>query len=276
MTGARKGAYGLSLGAPVDPTYLVDAPDDWPHWELAWQLRPAEEAEPQHLGPSSALVNVLPAGQVRIDRHASRSTFLLPQPPSPHAWVHPYLSSTAVVAARWAGQVSLHAGCFVLDGGAWGVIGERNAGKSSALAWLASQEVPVLCDDILVVDGDRALAGPRCLDLRRSAWEHFGLGTYIGVVGTRERWRAQLPPLAASYPLRGWVAPTWGDELGVTRMTGPERLKELMTHRGLRLPEADGGPWLGPLALPMYKLTRPTDWAQMDKAMTVLLDVLAG
>ena len=59
-------------------------------------------------------------------------------------------------------------------------------------------------------------------------------------------------------------------------MTGPERLKELMTHRGLRLPEADGGPWLGPLALPMYKLTRPTDWAQMDKAMTVLLDVLAG
>lgn len=276
MTGTRKGAYGLSFGPPVDPGYLVDVPSDWPRWEVAWQLRPAEEAETQHLGPSSALVNVLPAGQVHIDRDSSRSTFWLPEPPSPHAWAHPYLSSTAVVTARWAGQVSLHAGCFVLDGGAWGVIGERNAGKSSTLAWLASQGVPVLCDDILVVDQDRALAGPRCLDLRRSAWEHFGLGTYIGWVGTRERWRAQLGPVQPSYPLRGWVTPSWGNQVRVRRMTGPERMRQLMAHRGLRIPENNGAPWLGPLALPMYKLTRPADWAEIDKAMQVLLDALAG
>jgi hypothetical protein len=76
----------------------------------------------------------------------------------------------------------------------------------------------------LVVDGEDALAGPRCFDLRAGAADHFQLGTYIGQVGTRERWRAALPPVEARTPLAGWVVPGWGDEVVVEPVTVAERL----------------------------------------------------
>ena len=38
------------------------------------------------------------------------------------------------VLAHWRGDVTLHGGAFVRAGGAWGVCGEQNAGKSTTLA----------------------------------------------------------------------------------------------------------------------------------------------
>jgi hypothetical protein len=274
MSETRAGAYGLSFGPPVEPSYLVAAPEHWPQWHLEWRLHRPDAWPPERIGDERALVNLLPRGQVLVDRATATSTLLLPEPPSPHAWVHPYLSSTAVVAARWAGRQSFHAGCFVLDGCAWGVIGERNAGKSSALAWMASHGLAVVCDDILVLDRDRALAGPRCLDLRQSAAEHFGLGTYIGQVGSRERWRAPLPPVSPSYPFKGWVAPNWGNEVAFAGLSATVRMALLLEHRGLLTPEPNDPAWLSLLAKPMVKLVRPRDWGRADEAMRCLLDEL--
>ena len=81
----------------------------------------------------------------RIER-ATATTTLYGAPPLPrHSFAHPILGTTAAAHAEWSGRLCFHAGCF-LDGRerAWGVLGEREAGKSSALAWLAARGVPIL------------------------------------------------------------------------------------------------------------------------------------
>ncbi|HUC12915.1 MAG TPA: hypothetical protein VMS00_00550 [Acidimicrobiales bacterium] len=279
MTAAFRGAYGLRLGPPLEDSYLVDVPSDWPEWDLEWLPLPPDQPQGQRIGPDEVLLNVLPEGQVLIERALNRSTLFLREDPRPEAWAHPHLSSTAVISAWWFGRRSFHAGGFIVGGGVWGVLGERGDGKSSTLAWLSANGYQVVCDDILVVDGEDALAGPRCLDLRAGAAAHFHLGTYIGHVGTRERWRAALPPVEARTPLRGWVVPAWGDEVSVEAVTLAERLPLLLSHRGLRIPE-EGGPtdrnWLVLMSRPMVRFQRPQDWSAVDGAMTQLMDRLAA
>ena len=163
----------------------MTAPSSWPEWHLRWEEAPADRRRTQRLSADEALINLKPAGQVRADFGSRTSTFLLPAEPSPEAWTHPHLSVTAVLAARWLGRRSFHSGAFVAGDGAWGVLGDRGQGKTSTLAWLASHGYPVVCDDILVLDGGTAFAGPRCLDLRETAARHFHMGSYIGRVGTR-------------------------------------------------------------------------------------------
>ncbi len=279
MTTFARGAYGLRLGPPLEDGYLVDVPSDWPEWELQWRPLLPDQHRDQWIGPDEVLLDLLPEGQVLIERAISRSTLLLQEEPRPEAWAHPHLSSTAVIAGWWLGRRSFHAGGFIVEGNAWGVLGERGEGKSSILAWLSANGYQVVCDDILVVDGEDALAGPRCFDLRAGAAGHFKLGTYIGHVGTRERWRAALPPIAARAPLRGWVVPAWGDTVSVGPVKPAERLPLLLSHRGLRIPE-DGGAmdrnWLALMGRPMVRFQRPQDWSAIDHAMTQLLDQLAA
>ena len=67
----------------------------------------------------------------------------------------------AAVFARWRGLETLHGGAFVDDrGGAWAVLGDRGAGKSSLLAALALAGHEVVADDLLVLDGGDCFAGP--------------------------------------------------------------------------------------------------------------------
>lgn len=119
------------------------------------------------------------------------------------------------------------------------------------------------------------MAGPRCIDLRHGAADYFQLGTYIGHIGTRERWRAQVAAVPPTAPFRGWVVPTWGDDVRVGSVPAAQRLPLLVARRGFRVPEADDGKWLDLLALPMVSFQRPQDWSAMDVGMTHLLDHLA-
>jgi hypothetical protein len=144
------------------------------------------------------------------------------------------------------------------------------------LAWLVKSGYPIVCDDILVVDNDQAMAGPRCIDLRQGAADYFQLGTYIGRLGTRERWRAQVPPVPATSPFRGWVVPAWADDVRVEPVPAAQRLPLLVAQRGLQVPETDDGKWLDLLTRPMTSFQRPQDWSAVDTAMTRLLDCLAG
>jgi hypothetical protein len=277
MTGPYRGAYGLRLGPPLEDTYLVDVPQGWPDWQLAWRQTPLHERQPERIGPDDAVLNLRPRGQVLIDRRTRTSTFLLPAAPRPVAWAHPHLASTAVVAAWWTGRRPFHAGAFVANGGAWGILGGRRDGKSTMLAWLTAHGHEIVCDDVLVVDQGDALAGPRCIDLRQSASTHFGMGTDIGRVGTRQRWRAPLAPIAAAVPLRGWVLPEWGAKTGVLRMSARARLPALLAGQSLIAPETGGGKdWLDLLACPMLSFTRPRQWSAIDSAMARLLEEVAG
>ncbi len=279
MTTSARGAYGLRLGPPLEDGYLVDVPSDWPEWELQWRTLPRDQHQDRRIGPDEVLLDLRPEGQVLIERALSRSTLLLREEPRPEAWAHPHLSSTAVVAGWWLGRRPFHAGAFVVDGAAWGVLGERGDGKTSIMAWLSARGYDVVCDDILVVEGEEALAGPRCLDMRVGAADHFHLGTYIGRVGTRERWRVALPPVAASTPLGGWIVPAWGDEVSVEPVKAAQRLPLLLSKRGMRIPAAAGPAdrdWLALLGRPMIRFQRPQDWSTIDDAMTHLLEQLAA
>jgi hypothetical protein len=276
MTGPNRGAYGLRLGPPLEDSYLIDVPESWPDWELGWRRDPLHERQPERIGPDNAVLNMRPRGQILIDRLTRTSTFLLPTAPRPVAWPHPHLASTAVLAAWWTGCRAFHAGAFVADGGAWGILGGRGDGKSTMLAWLAAHGHEIVCDDVLIVNDDDALAGPRCIDLRQSASTHFEMGTYIGQVGTRRRWRAPLAPIAATVPFRGWVLPWWGAKTAVMRMSARERLPVLLAGQSLIAPETgDGKDWLYLLARPMLGFTRPRAWSAIDSAMGRLLEELA-
>jgi hypothetical protein len=112
MTTVPRGAYGLRLGPPLEDSYLVDVPSDWPEWELQWRPLPPDQHQDQRFGPDEVLLKVLPEGQVLIESALKRSTLLLRDEPRPAAWADPHLASTAVVVTRWLGRGSFHAGGF--------------------------------------------------------------------------------------------------------------------------------------------------------------------
>ena len=141
---------------------------------------------------------------------------------------------------------------------------------------LRERGIPILTDDLLVISGATALAGPRCLDLRKSAAEHFASGRYLGVVGTRERWRVDLDAVPPETPFAGWVLLDWAPTIGFRAPPPAERLSALAVNRGVLVPEAIGDGLMEPLGFPMVSFSRPFDWTQMESALSGLLDVLAS
>src|SRR5581483_4714078 len=127
-------------------------------------------------GNAGARLQLGPSVVIDLVREPASATFRTRDALDGRALLHPYLGAAASVAAAWHGRESLHAGAFVHRGRAWGVLGERTAGKSSLLAVLHELGRPIVADDILVLDGLAALAAPRSVDLRREAAEARGSG----------------------------------------------------------------------------------------------------
>jgi hypothetical protein len=276
------GAYGLRIDVPyqvVNPSLVVPADPTWPLWTLAWEptdaAGPDTEPAVESWSPDRAELVAHPYGRVTVDRATARTTFHLPEPPTPEALLHPYLASTGVIANHWLGRTPFHAGAFAHEGRSWGVLGAREMGKSSLLMSLHRAELTVLSDDLLVIDGAMAYSGPRCLDLRQSAAERFEEGTYLGVVGTRERWRVTLPPVASELPFGGWVLLDWADRIAVDQPATSVRLEALLAHTGITAP---GVPTMGLLdlvAVPMLRLSRPRDWSWAAEALDRLLEAIS-
>jgi hypothetical protein len=267
----HRGAYGLRLTLRT-PEWLNPAPAEWVNWYVVCAPSGGAGDPPtQWLDDERAVLRLRPTGHAVIDRKAATTTLELPSSPRDEAWVHPHLATTAVVTARWQSRLALHAGSFVVDGQVWGVLGDRNAGKSSFIAWQHVAGHTPFADDLLVTDGDVAYAGPRCLDLRRGAAEHFGLGTAIGRIGTRDRWRETLPPVAPTLPLGGFIVLEWGPDPLVEPLPLGERLRRLAGSRGLLAGEEPPGAWMKALRVPMLQFTRPKDWSRIDESMALLL-----
>ena len=252
---------------------LVDAPAGWPVLELHHAAPGPGAPELDTLGPDRAELP-LHGGWVTIEREPSRVTFRLPAPPPPRELVHPYLAPAAAVAARWGGRETFHAGAVVVGGGAWAVLGDKESGKSTTLAHLALGGHDVVADDLLVVDGDQVLAGPRCIDLREGSASQLGVGEPLGVVGVRERWRMLLEPVPASLPLRGWITLAWDDEVAVDALRGPERLLALLPSRSVQLVPGAPEELVDFSSLPVLRLRRPRRWDALDDAAERLLAAL--
>ena len=259
---AARGAYGLTLpDVPGAAEMLVEPPVEWPTWGIRHQP-PSQVVgyceKPEFVSETQGRLWLSGGGHVLIDRAASMSTLVLPKRPADREIVHPFLAATAAVAARWRGWHCFHAGGLVVDGGAWGVLGDKGTGKSSLLAWLARQGEDVLCDDVLVIDQDgAAVTGPRSLDLRGETAAWLGEGEALGVVGARARWRMPLGPTALSVPLRGWVVLAWGEPTKVEEVPPLERLPLLAENLSLRLMPTNGQTLMDLTVLPLLRLRRP-------------------
>lgn len=255
--------------------YLVPAPAAWPDLELVRNVGDAS-AELDTLTPDRAELVLSAGGTVVIERAPRRAIFTTPKPLRDEELVHPLLAPVAAVCARWLGRESLHAGAFALDGGAWALVGDREAGKSSILARLALAGVDIVSDDVLVVARTTAFAGPRSIDLRAEPARHLEAGDAVGKVGARERWRLRLGPVEAELPLRGWVSLGWGERVGAKRLSGAARIPELARHRALNVPSTKPEALLDLAALPAWELRRPPGWSSMEEAARRLLETVAG
>jgi hypothetical protein len=175
---------------------------------------------------------------------------------------------------HWLGRESFHGGAFFADGGVWAVLGGKGDGKSTLLAALSLCGVPIVADDVLVLDRGTALAGPRSIDLRRDAAENLHAGAPIGRVGLRDRWRMSLGPIDPELPLRGWVLLRWSDSVDVQPIRGARRLELLLPHRGLRVAPNDAEMVMNLSARPVLMMQRPPLWKDLQRASEALLDAL--
>ena len=251
------GAYGLRLsGVDGIERYLVDAPDSWTPIEVILRAGPVE-TEDGWIAPRRAEFVTLSGGLIHLDLDQAQAIVTAPVAPGAEEIVHPYLSSIGAMSAYLMGEECFHAGAVALDGGAWAIVGDREAGKSSTLASLAARGIPIVCDDMLVLRGRTALAGPRSIDLRRDAARALGLGDEIGVVGTRERWRLHVGPVEPELELCGWIFLEWGDELEMRPIPASERLERLLEARGALLPPTEPSALLEFAGLPGFALRRP-------------------
>jgi hypothetical protein len=272
--GARRlGAYGLRLtGVETARRYLVRAPANWPDLAIEW-VRGVPRIEHDIAEDDWAEYRVLGGGCcVRLDREPLSARFTTAGVFSADAMVHPGLGMLAAITNRWLGRDAFHAGAFLAGAGAWGVMGAREAGKSTVLGYLATKGVGIVSDDVLIVGDGHALSGPRCVDLRHSAADWMGQGVDLGVLGDRRRWRVQVSPVPAAVPLQGWIVPVWGDRVELEAVPPAGRLPLLYANLGLtRIPRSPER-LLRLAALPCLIFRRPRRWEAMDEAVVMLLD----
>jgi len=249
---AAAAAFGFRIvGTPGEPWLAVRDCEDWPLLTF--------ERDPE-----------LPqTGGVRVDAASLRAR--VPENWSDEHMLHPGLALAALDLAPVRGIDSVHAGAVLGPDGAWALVGTKEAGKSTLVGHFAALGAEVLTDDVLALEGDRCLAGPRFVDLRPTAAERMR-GTIAARGGTRGR--LLLPPAPASARLAGFVYLAWGDELALDPLPAPERLRRLAARRAEDRWPADSSLLLDLAALPAFELRRPKRWDLLDETAEVLSDLV--
>jgi hypothetical protein len=265
------GAYGLRLeNVERARPLLVPAAADWPRLRIRRKLGTSEAAF-EWMTERAATLKLQNGGEIVVDRGEGQALFVLPHRVRTPELVHPLLAPVAAVMAYWLERESFHASAFVAGGKAWGLIGERGSGKSSTVARLALDGVGIVSDDMLVLDGLRAFAAPRSVDLRGDAAAELDAGEALGVVGARERWRLPVGPVQDAIEIGGWFFLTWGDRVEAAPMRGPERFTRLHGNRGAQLPPRNVDALLELASLPGWELRRPRRWTSLPHAVDCLL-----
>jgi hypothetical protein len=269
------GAYGFRLEG-VGHRLLLPAQPEWPSIRISQEVAEPVARTPLEIRNEEATVPLIGGGSIFIERSPPTALLSLDHELIEDEIAHPYLGPIASVHAHWLGRQTFHGGGMVMGDAAWGVLGRRDAGKSSLLAEAARRGVPVLSDDLLVLDGEIVFAGPRSLDLRKPAADHFGVGRPLGLVGQRERWRVELPAVPGSLQLKGWVFLEWGPAPRAEVLGLKERLVRLAASRTVRVHSADPAPLLSLASLPAVLLTGTKRWEDLPDLFKSLLETIAG
>jgi hypothetical protein len=267
------GAYGFRLKDLRSPSLLSPVPSSWP--EITVRIGPpADDPSEVILDDDRISLPLIDDGHLTAERASREAVYRLQSPIPDEDLIHPYLSVAAGTFAWWMGRESFHAGGFVADGLAWGVLGHKEQGKSSLLTWLSLRGWQIIADDLLITDGNTVFAGPRSIDLREASAEHFSQVVSTKVRGD-ERDRIHLGPVDPEVPLAGWIFLDWGDEIRCNALPVTERLAELSLFRGFKHLPKDPGGFLHIGARPAFRLTRPKRWDVMSDAVAVLMDAVS-
>jgi hypothetical protein len=207
-------------------------------------------------------------GRLRARRGEGAIRYVLPAAASDADLLHPYLAAGAALAWQWQGHEALHAGVCATPAGGVLLLGEKESGKSTTLAWLArNRGTPVIADDLAIIADGRVLAGPRCIDLRADRTRDAGAAVRNGA-----RVRVTLPEAPSALRLAGAAILAWGDALTASPVPPRERLSILARQRTYPPLRADELALLDLAALPMFTLMRPRDPAALAAASDALLD----
>jgi hypothetical protein len=288
----RPGIYGFSLALDEPDEQLgarlVLAPPAWPELRVRRTVERAAGAALEG-GESRARVHERPAagGEVKMDestarvelpngtatmrRDAREAWFRTSTPLTTDELVHPLLGYAALAFSHWMGREAFHAGVFLRDGGAWALIGERGSGKSSTLAWLAREGHRIVADDLLVLDGRTAFAGPRTIDLASASAAHLGWAEGLEDVRQGFRQRLTLEELAPEHQLSGWISLRWGDEVSMAPVPAAGRIPLLVEHGNQPMGLVDWPRLLALASLPMFELSRPHRLASLEPTGELLL-----
>lgn len=207
--------------------------------------------------------------RVRVERDPA--TLIVESPTAiPDALVvHPYLSYAAAIHAHWEGRSALHGGVVAIDGCAWVLLADSFGGKTTLLAALAERAFTVLSDDLAIIDGDSTVRrGPRCVDLRRTAFH--ALQPRAPVTSVRGRSRLSLGPAPPCLPLGGFVALRWGTATTVERVGLAERSQILVDSRTAWGPSSAAS-MLDILDAPFLALSRRRGFSAIDETADVLV-----
>jgi len=273
--GAEPGAYGLRIkGLRGAQRWMQPVPAGAP--ELRVQVR---RGTPRPCGgPGWALdgrhvfVDLVPNGSLHMALGSAVARYVFPAPHPPSDLLHPYLAAAVAVAHGWMARETIHGGAIVTPRGAIMVLGGREDGKSSTLAWLSAElGVPVLTDDLCVVGDGAVLAGPRCIDLRAPTVRRYGARWDVGPARGSARFRLALPPAPDRAEVVGTAVLRWGDRLRCAEVRPHERLAEIGSQRAFGPLDADPATVLDLAALPMIALERPATLGSLPRAAEALL-----
>lgn len=268
------GAYGLTItGLRAGPASvgLIPVPPgaSWPSLEVRARVGTASRPAAHALDDERAVILLVEGEYVEIDRRLATATIHTTKPLDEHDIVHPYLASPAGVFAQWNGRLAIHAGGALIDGGAWAVLGDKAAGKTTLLAELHHHGFGVVADDMIILGDGMACAGPRCLDLRPEAAAHLTRGCGTVLVRDGGRVRLPLPGIPAMAPFRGWIVLQDADMVATRPIPMRDRVPYLSSQlmMGTRAPHAG----LDLLAHPMLALRRPRAWEALGPAVDALV-----
>lgn len=223
-----------------------------------------------------AVIPLIENGLLDISREPAVASFVTSRPLSAEELLHPWLVPAAATVNAWHGRRVLHGG-LVGDGKrAVAVVGDKEAGKSTLLAWLAFEAgLAVMCDDLVALDGDMVFSGPRCIDLRPSSLPHLPAVAGAALVRDGTRLRLPLPETAATAELIGFVVLEWSAESALYPVPAAEHLPNILPHAFTEGVPAGINGVLGFARYRMWRLTRPRDWDSLSASAALITELLA-
>jgi hypothetical protein len=262
------GAYGLRIaGLTGARPWMQPQLEGAPTLQLHVRVGEGSDA-PSRVDARSADIRLLGGGRLQARRGDGLVGCLLPVRPPDEDLLHPYLAPAAAPLGRWAGREAIHGGAFAARGGAVLLVGGKEAGKSTTLAWLSRAGVTVMSDDLAVLDGGDVLAGPPC---DRSPATGGGGGGGAHRPGRRPTSR-HTPAGSRRPALAGVAVLEWGPRFEVERVPVDRRMGYLAPQRSFPSLDANGATLLELLSVPTVRFTRPAGLASLARVGRAMME----